>query len=200
MTADEFLRRYSQLSPSIQELLDVGCSYNNAQYIVSGYVARPKPECEAQPHSDPLLDLLGRYDTRTLCIGLLSFNQEDTSLFYDRLVSQGRIPVAALEADPIVLCVDSREIIQVDHDEPSLSFQMARWATSSGAFLDACMKMAEFEAPYGRRRYDDPMWHPTVHEKEANNKAAREWALECARIAGLAPSEAGVYEARIWTY
>ena len=103
-----------------------------------------------------------------------------------------------LEVDPIALCTQGGEIVQVDHMDPERV--MARWASSSEGFLKACALLAEYRAPHGRKRFDAPYWTPTEKELHENNTCASAWALKCARAAGINDSESDVYEGIIWTY
>jgi hypothetical protein len=198
MIADEFVMELARMAPSLEELLALGCPEVAASERIAAFEAKPRLTSDATPADDPLLDLIGRYDTTTLEIGLMAFNQYGLRYYRAALLAQRQVIVALYEVDPVAVCLDSGNVIQVDHAEPS--YTMARWARDGGAFLEAILKWAAFVPPFGRERYDAPLWEPTREEIEANNAAARAWASECARIAGLDASESGVYESALLTY
>lgn len=91
MTADEFVERYRRLAPSVEEMVEAGSCVEVAEELVSGYMALPKATCEAPRNTDPLLDLIERFDTRTLYVCGLQFDQKGLDFSRDRIAPSGRM-------------------------------------------------------------------------------------------------------------
>ena len=195
---DDFVKNLMNAAPGKDKLISSGYPQEFAEEIVSGYKCELKKDVKPGNEEDALLDLLARYDTSTLSICGITFDEKDTIWFDSMLESSVHKTVASLEVDPIVLYVPNGEILQIDHDD--FKFTMCRWAISSIQFLDAILLLARYVSPHGPKRFDDPPWKPTAKEKKENKAAAREYALKCARAAGLDDSESKVYQTLLWPY
>ena len=195
---EEFVARLRAAAPEKDDLLSCGYPVEFAEEVIDRYICRPKNHDIANAPSDAMLLLHYAYDLSTVSIGSITFRENILKLFRERLAPMSHIPVAMREVDPIALSVPGGEIVQVDHMNPERV--MARWASSSEGFLEACALLAEYVAPHGRERFDDPVWTRTEKELQENNTCASAWALKCARAAGINDFESEVYEGIIWTY
>lgn len=195
MDADSFTIELAKLAQPISYWREQGLSVDLAQEFYSSYICH-FIEGRTRQNQDPLLDLLHRYDTSTLCIHMIRFDPDSLAFFSSLLPNDDRIPVAEIEEDPLVLDKRTGEILQLDH--ATIDYVMARWARESGLFLDALLLVAKFDPPNPRRSYSEP--DLADREKAENNEAAKAWAAQCALAAGLEPSESRVYEMLLWTY
>lgn len=164
MTADDFIRQLAAAAPRSEQLQRVGLSPGESEDFRLSYFSKPKPTFAGERQTDPLLDLLSRYDLGKVEIGMVTFASE---IGADPDVWR----VGKVEADPLV---EDRRTSEVRVNEGNPRGQVLwRCARDGGRFLDALLPAAVF---LGQCAYDS-----TVSENSGLHQAK---AQECALAAG----------------
>src|SRR5260370_4325713 len=136
MNASEFVSRLAASAPRIEELIAEGISRGGAIHLRASYLCEQKHIAGEINELNPLLDLIARFDTSNLEIGVITLNPAAlTQLYGADLKSMGKILVGAIEADPLVVNVSTGEIENLDHAD--LTFRMCVVAKSGAMLLDA---------------------------------------------------------------
>jgi hypothetical protein len=164
MTADDFVHRLRAAAPTAEQLQNVGFSAHEAAEFRLSYVCSPRDVPADERRSDPLLDLLIRYDLGKVEIGMITFASD---LGNDPEVWR----VGMVEVDPLIQDRRSGEI-RVSEGSPR-GRTLWRCARDGERFLDALAPAAAF---LGRCARD-----PAVSDDVSLRRAKAE---ECATAAG----------------
>lgn len=185
MGASEFVSRLVKLVHSSEYYINKGLSIEEANEMVEdekkSLLLRPKSP-ESPEIEDPIEDLICRYDTSELEIGMIYLGKKTSACH----IPSDKVLVGSIEADPLVINKKNGEIELLDHAQPDCV--MAKCAASGGQFLEALLLLASFEPEY-TDFYGDL---PETQAKE-NNEAARKKAMECAKVAGVS-TKSSIYE------
>lgn len=165
MELDVFVKELAKIAPSTLDLERSGLSSEEAKRIVEGYfcVKRDRP-LEETSSSDPVLELLRNWDLSKVEIGMVRFPGPPVE-------RSGKIYIGYVEADPLVILLDSGEIVV---HEFGIKEHLLWWAAKSGShLLDALIIAARFLEKQGDGTIDFQ-----------DLKIAGPVALECATAAG----------------
>ena len=163
MTADDFVAQLQAAAPRAKDLQRVGLSRQEAEEFQRSYVPIPRTGVVAR-RTDPLLDLLLRYDLGKVEIGMITFLSDGVT---DPKVRQ----VGKVEADPLLQDLHDGEVRVSEGDVRGRV--LWRCAQDGGKFLDALAPAAAF---LGVCAYDSDV--------STNNALRQAKADECALSAG----------------
>jgi hypothetical protein len=188
MNADEFVKALALLAPSEETLKLRGLSEVAVERVRKSYICVERPNVERR-EDNPLLDLLTRYDTTTVEIGMviLGLNNHCYEYYIRNLKEQSKIAVGVAEVDPIVIYLPSGEIQLLDHAR--IGYVMCMCAVDGSHFLDALLLVAAFVPPHPY--FKGVNW--TKEQISENNKAACVLASQCAKAAGVDEQRCGLY-------
>lgn len=164
MTADDFVAQLKAAAPRAEDLQRVGLSRQEAEEFQLSYVPIERTGVVVERRTDPLLDLLLRYDLGKVEIGMITFLSDGVT---DPKVRQ----VGRVEADPLLQDLHDGEVRVSEGDLRGRV--LWRCAQDGGKFLDALAPAAAF---LGVCAYD---W-----DVSANNALRQAKADECALSAG----------------
>jgi hypothetical protein len=169
MDADTFVEKLWNCAPPIDSLIHVGLGAMAAEEFQLRNRADLRQR-SAEPHNNPLIDLVSRYDVSRLEIGIVRF--------YDGVQRlDGSWQVGKAEADPLVISKFSGEVEVRDlTDETAMLW---RCAVNGAFFLEAMLHAGCF---LSRASYDLAL---------SDDQSARcAQAIACARVAGGEPYRA----------
>jgi hypothetical protein len=136
MTAEDFVRRLRTAAPGAEQLRNVGFSAQEAAEFQRSFVCVLRSTAPTERQTDPLLDLLSRYELSTIEIGMITFASP--------AAEPALVRVGAVEADPLILDRRTGEVL-VTEGSPSGGV-LWRCARDGARFLDALAPAAEFLA------------------------------------------------------
>jgi len=183
MKADEFVKRLEELAPSIEEIVSRGFTRKYADEYRRSFFLHPKTT-EISVFPNPLVELIYKYDTSNLEIGMITLGQNNAH-FTPR---PDRILVGSIEADPLVINLNNNAVEMLDHSCPD--YVMTKCAVSGERFLKALLLLASFKPPYSEFKANGSL---TKQQAVANDQAAYQKAVECAEVAGIS-GKPNIYE------
>src|SRR4051812_22050680 len=187
MSADEFAAAIAALAPSVAELEAKGLSPQSAENFRKSYQCARRADPPVPGNDNPLLDLLARYDCSRLEIAVVTLGPAGISKGYsDKLLSQGKRVIGAVEADPLVLDDKTGEIDLRDHSDPN--FSMAKVAANGAKLLDALYLVASFRRPHRGNRQN-----LSREQGMENYRAASAQAQRATQAAGILEADGGIY-------
>lgn len=106
MNAHDFVVAIAACAPETDRLVKTGLTHDQAGAFRETYQCIPK-NSESRTSTDPLIDLIHRYDLSTVEIGVVRF--VDTPIYHSKYLQVGEV-----EADPLVINHSDGEINVVD--------------------------------------------------------------------------------------
>lgn len=185
MNANEFVNELAKLIHSSDFYINRGLSSEEADEMIEDEkksLLLSEKHQEPLSIEDPIENLICSYDTSNLEIGMVKLGKQISICN----IPSGKVPIGAIEADPLVINSESGEIELLDHSQPD--FIVAKCAISSEKFMEALLLLAFFVPPhidlYGNLPKD---------QVEKNNSAAYDMAAKCAIVAGISGNK-NIYE------